>query len=327
MKRFNKIKGFLLLCLLCAALLPSPSYAQPTATGPCDTCTAPWGPVTQKVYLNQTVPFMSLSCLYNVHLSIQTRICNGKLQVRTLDQYIEPLSSSSTCQLYCINVGYLMQKITKLLLADLGGNLVFNKPSACYYLLEYELSPGLKACLGKEAGYFLHWYAMIPCDVNGCCVTEYVLQADGSVRAVSTASSPCVAPPPSPIPSSITVYCWSMGVRNAYVVNVVPPSTPLTCEVACSATASIFTAKTTGIQEQEMGNGHIIYPNPASDEIYISEDARWEQLLIVDMQGKTIQEQKHTGKAINVKSLAAGSYIILLEDAEGVQQKHLMIKK
>ncbi|MBL7711459.1 MAG: T9SS type A sorting domain-containing protein [Chitinophagaceae bacterium] len=328
MKRFNKIKRFLLLCLLFVSFLCSPSFAQPTAISPCDTCTTPWGPVTQKVYYNQTVPFMSPSCLYDVRLSIQTRMCGGKLQVRTLDQYIAPKSTSSACDLYCINVGYLMQKITKLLLADLGGNIVFNKPSSCYYLLEFELSPALEACMGMEAGLHDNWYSMLPCETNGCCITEYVLQADGSVRANATASAPCGGTPPSPIPTTITVYCWSMGVRTAYIVNVVPPPTPLTCEPACSATASIFTAKTTGIEEKAAAeNGSIIYPNPTGDELHIAGDTDWEKLYITDMQGKTIQVHQNTGKAIPVRSLASGSYLILLETAQDSQQKHLMIKK
>ncbi|HTN16461.1 MAG TPA: T9SS type A sorting domain-containing protein [Chitinophagaceae bacterium] len=326
MKRFDKIKNFLLLCLLFVSFLPAPSFGLPTATGPCDTCTTPWGPVIQKIYYNQTVPFMTPSCLYDVRLSIQTRLCGGKLQVRTLDQYIAPKSTSSACDLYCINVGYLMQKITKLLLADLGGNIVFNKPSSCYYLLEFSLSPALEACMGMEAGLHDNWYSALPCETNGCCITEYVLQADGSVRANSTASSPCGGTPPSPIPTTITVYCWSMGVRTPYTVNVVPPPTPLTCEPACTATASIFTAKTTGKAEQTtVEHTSIIYPNPTDEELHIAGD--WEQLFITDMQGKTIQAHHNTGKAINVHGLAAGTYMILLETATGHQQKHLMIKK
>lgn len=325
MRNFITIKGFLFCLCLFASLFSIQSNAQVT---PCDTCTGAWGPVTQKVYYSQTVPGMLPSCLYNVHLSIQTRICNGKVEVRLIDQYIEPLSSSSSCQLYCLNVGYLMQKISKLLLVDLGGNIILSKPSACYYLLEFELSPGLKSCLGKEAGYFLHWYSAIPCDANGCCVTEYVLQADGSVRTVTSASLPCVAPPPSPVPPAITVYCWSMGVRTAYTVNVILPTTPLTCEVACTTTGYIFTAKTTGISEQENANQNaVVYPNPATDEINISENAVWKKVSIIDMQGKIIESYSSPKRTISIKKLLPGNYLILLEDLRGNKEKHLISKQ
>ncbi|HTN16460.1 MAG TPA: T9SS type A sorting domain-containing protein [Chitinophagaceae bacterium] len=325
MKHSNKIKSLLLAFFVSISLFSGSLRAQGTLTPLCDTCTAPWGPVIQKIYPNQTVNGLG-PCLFTVYVDIQTRICNGKVQIRLVDHSIvSQCDTCGPCLLSCYNVGPIMEKISKLLLIEYGGNIILSKPSACYYLLEYNLSPGLRTCLGAEAGYFTHWYAVLPCDPNGCCVTEYILQSDGSVRTITSVSAPCTSAPP-PVPTTITVYCWSGGVRTAYVVTVVPPSIPLTCEIACSSPGSVF-SRTTGIAEKELVHGNIIYPNPASDEIYISEDTRWEQLLIMDMQGKTIQEQKYTGKAINVKHLAAGSYIILLKDTEGAQQKHLLIKK
>lgn len=325
MKRFNKIKGLLLAFLVSIFLFSGNLHAQGTLTPLCDTCTAPWGPLTEKKYTNQPVQGLDPSCLFTVYLTIQTRICNGKVQVRLVDHSIVSQCDPCPCLLSCYNVGPIMERISKLLLIEYGGNIILSKPSACYYLLEYNPSPGLRTCLGAEAAYFTHWYAVLPCDPNGCCVTEYILQPDGSVRTITSVSAPCTSAPP-PVPTTITVYCWTGGIRNAYVVTVVPPSVPLTCEIACSTPGDIFT-RTTPIEEQGMVSEQFTYPNPASDELNIVEHASWKSITIMDMQGKTIETHTNPGKTIDIKNLAAGSYLILLEGKTGNNAKQTLIKK
>jgi hypothetical protein len=328
MKHLNMLKSLLFALLLMGSSLYS-GNAQAQIT-PCDTCTSTWGPLQQRIYYNQMVNGLMPHCKYNVYLTIQTRICNGKVEVRLIDRYVESLNSGDpACQLACFHVGYLMDKISKLLLVDLGGNIIMSKPSACYYMLEFSLTPGLKTCLGAEAGLFNNWYAPIPCDDNGCCVTEYILQPDGSVRTVSSVSTPCMSAPPSPVPSSIIIYCWSGGVRTAYSVPVVPPTTPLTCETTCHNTGDIFTAKKTSINEQyvaEAASG-FVYPNPAETEITIAQNIKWSNLSILDMQGKVIATHASTQNSIDIKGLAAGNYLLMLEKENGETVQQMMTKK
>jgi len=326
MKNLNTFKTILFALLLMTCAFSGRIEAQVVV---CDTCTGAWSPLIRKTYLNQTIQGKMLYCTYNVYLDIQTRICNGKVEVRLVDSYIEQLNNDPNCDLWCIHVGTLMEKISKLLVVDLGGNIILSKPAACYYMLEYELSPALELCMGAEASLYDHWYSLIPCDQNGCCVTEYVLQPNGDVWAISSVSSPCLNPPPSPVPTSIVVYCWVNGVRTAFPVNVVPPTQPLTCEPVCHTTGWIFSAKTTGIGETQSTAGlqSVIYPNPADNEISISGNVKWEKLLIMDMQGKIVETHLKTEGKISVRKLAPGSYFILLKNNNGQTEKHLLIKK
>lgn len=326
MKNVKMFKKILFLVLLLGSFNFATVSAQATV---CDTCTNVWGPIQQKVYYSQTINGLMPHCLYNVHLNIQTRICNGKVQVRLIDQYIEPLSSDPSCNLACFHVGALMQKISKLLLVDLGGNIVLSKPSACYYLLEFGLTPALKLCMGKEAGLHPNWYAVLPCDDFGCCVTEYILQADGSVLAVTSVSTPCVSSPPSPVPTSIVVYCWSGGIRTPYVVPVISPTIPLTCETACSTTGYIFTAKKTNIDEENAGKleSTVVFPNPTNGELNIASNVEWKTLSIMDLQGRVIATHPKSNQKIDVKNLAPGNYLILLQKENGLSEKYYITKK
>lgn len=326
MKNVNMFKRILFLVLLLGSFNFTAVRAQSTF---CDTCSAVWGPIQQKVYYSQTINGLMPHCLFNVHLNIQTRICNGKVQVRLIDQYIEPLSNDPSCNLACFHVGTLMEKISKLLLVDLGGNIILSKPSSCYYLLEFGLTPDLELCMGMEAGLHTNWYSVIPCDDNGCCVTEYILQADGSVLTVTSVSTPCLSSPPSPVPTSLVVYCWNGGVRTPYIVPVISPIIPLTCETACSTTGYIFTAKKTNIDEENAGKleSTVVFPNPTNGELNIASTVDWKTLSILDLQGRVIATHPKSNQKIDVKNLAPGNYLILLKKENGVSEKYYITKK
>lgn len=326
MKNVNMFKRILFVVLFLGSFGLTTLQAQSSV---CDTCSNVWGPIQKKVYYNQTINGLMPYCLFNVHLNIQTRICNGKVQVRLIDQYIEPLSTDPSCNLACFHVGTLMQKISKLLLVDLGGNIVLSKPSSCYYLLEFGLTPDLILCMGKEAGLHPNWYSVIPCDGNGCCVTEYILQADGSVRTVTSVSTPCLSSPPSPVPTSIIVYCWNGPVRTPYVVPVISPTIPLTCELACSTTGYIFTAKKTNIDEENADklNSNVVYPNPTNGELNIASNVEWKTLSIMDLQGRVMSTHQNSKQKIDVKNLAPGNYLILLQKENGTKEKYYITKK
>lgn len=320
-----KLLKILCVSIIFVGLMPETGLAQPN---PCDTCSTPWGPIQQKVYANQTINGLMPHCLYNVYLDIQTRTCNGKIQVRLVDQYIQSLSNDPACNLACFHVGSLMRKISKLLVFDLGGNVVISKPAPCYYLLEFDLTPGLEACLGAEAYLHDHWYAALPCDDNGCCVTEYQAQANGSVLAVTSVSTPCMGTPPSPIPASITVYCWTGGVRNSYVVPVVPPTTPLTCEIACSNTGDVFISMTpTSITDPELSDVPYIYPNPTDGAVYFKQHDLIQKVSVFDIYGRRILTAEGSQTSVNLKDYPSGNYLIIVDQIDGKQSSFTVTKQ
>lgn len=310
-------------------LLPALALrAQVTPTTPCDTCTAPWSPPIEKIFFNQTVQGMSPLCRYDIYVHIQTRVCNGKLQVRCLDMYYHQVNDDPSCEIICGFILYnLWEKATKLLLVDLGGNIVVNKPSSCYYSLEYRLTPALRACMGSEASLHPRWYALFPCG-SSCCVTEYQLLASGQVLAVSSSTSPCVGTPPTPIPSTITVYCWQNGVRMPFQVPVVMPSTPLSCVNICHTTGDIFTARKAPATLESIDGSAVFYPNPAYTELTIAPGVDWQRVTVTDISGRVVMQQSYSGTAtIDISRLSTGTYIADLQLNNGDRAHFKFMKK
>ncbi|MDD2199376.1 MAG: T9SS type A sorting domain-containing protein, partial [Bacteroidales bacterium] len=58
-----------------------------------------------------------------------------------------------------------------------------------------------------------------------------------------------------------------------------------------------------------------IYPNPASEMLYIDTPFEFDRVSITDISGKVVLEQtnNNTVSGINISSLAAGSYFIKIE--------------
>lgn len=68
-----------------------------------------------------------------------------------------------------------------------------------------------------------------------------------------------------------------------------------------------------------------VYPNPASDVIYI--DGEEGALRLLDLQGKTLFEGNHLGKStLNVDSFPTGIYVIQLENASGSYTNRIVIQ-
>lgn len=60
-----------------------------------------------------------------------------------------------------------------------------------------------------------------------------------------------------------------------------------------------------------------IYPNPARNDIFISEtDINYEQILICDLNGKIVKSQKHFSSSIDISSIPVGVYIIILTSSK-----------
>lgn len=319
-------RSFFLLALLFLPVLVLRAQVSPTA--PCDTCTSPWSPPIQKVFLNQNVQGMSLSCYYNIYLTIQTRICNGKIQVRCLNMYYNKVGTDPYCDIKCTFYLFnLWNKAVKLLIVDLGGNIVVNKPSTCYYALEYQLTPALENCMGSEAGLHPKWFALLPCG-SSCCITEYQLLANGDVRAVSSSTSPCVGTPPMPVPTTLTVYCWQNGVMMPFTVPVVPPTAPLDCINVCHTNGDIFTARNAPAAVEGYESNALFYPNPAYTELTIAPGVGWKSVVVSDISGRVVMQQSYSGSVIiDISGLCTGTYIAWLQLENGDKEHFKFVKK
>ena len=66
-----------------------------------------------------------------------------------------------------------------------------------------------------------------------------------------------------------------------------------------------------GVQSfgEEKQNVHV-YPNPASDEIFVSADDKITKILITDILGNTLIEEQNPSPKMNVSSLSNGMYLL-----------------
>jgi hypothetical protein len=74
----------------------------------------------------------------------------------------------------------------------------------------------------------------------------------------------------------------------------------------------------------------VAYPNPVSDKLYLSGiDCDICAFTISDMAGRIISETRTTDIAagINLKTVAAGSYILSVTDNQGLVQTVYIIKE
>ena len=319
MKHFiSIITAFFLLVSL--SITPLTTNAQ---AGPCDTCTATWGAIVQKVYVNQTVQGHPPTCTFDVYLEIQTRMCNGILQIRLISYNI---NSNNGCPIYCHHASGLMDKATKLLLQEFGGHVVISRPSSCYYTVNYEATPALEACIGAEAQNPSNLTAMLPCGTS-CCTVEYILNGN-DIEVLNTVSDPCTGSIPSPLPTSITVYFTCNGVRTPFIVLIVPPAGPLTCENTCSYNnGDIFQARPAGINKNLIEKDNKIYPNPTGSIINISDWQKWEVVKIYDVLGALVLETKISEQSIDISSLPHGNYKLILINGVNATRIHTISKE
>jgi len=73
-----------------------------------------------------------------------------------------------------------------------------------------------------------------------------------------------------------------------------------------------------------------VYPNPASDIINVKFNnpaSAISQANIYDLNGKLILSPNFTNQTVDVKSLATGSYLLILKDAQGNAYSQKILKK
>lgn len=83
----------------------------------------------------------------------------------------------------------------------------------------------------------------------------------------------------------------------------------------------------TSVSELSSVNG-LVYPNPASDIVFIKTASQIEEVRITDLQGRLVLlNTKPSDRKVNVSELIAGNYILTFITAEGVYTDQLSILK
>ena len=89
---------------------------------------------------------------------------------------------------------------------------------------------------------------------------------------------------------------------------------------------AVFRIKQGGINDNELANV-VLYPNPFSNEINISNSASVKSIEITNLAGQKVKSVIFNGKSISTGDLAAGIYFITIESITGNKVVHKMVKK
>lgn len=120
-------------------------------------------------------------------------------------------------------------------------------------------------------------------------------------------------------------YLWENGNEtNSITVNEDGwYNVEITDETGCTATDSIYVNKTTGINNLNAYNINI-YPNPASNKVFIKTSLTDYEVKIITLTGKTVYIDKNV-KYINTGNLSKGVYILNIRNATGEYNHRLSI--
>ncbi len=81
-----------------------------------------------------------------------------------------------------------------------------------------------------------------------------------------------------------------------------------------------------GVQEND-ANNVLLYPNPATDKVYIESDLLIEDVTIIDFLGRIVEIDRTGLAEINVSSLTPGAYVVLITTENGLVSRIPLIKK
>ena len=84
---------------------------------------------------------------------------------------------------------------------------------------------------------------------------------------------------------------------------------------------------TLNTSEVEKINNIKIYPNPATDVIYINNDGVKSDIKILDFAGRIIFKERNENSFINIRDLSKGTYMLLYNDDKGNEKTFKFIKQ
>jgi len=101
----------------------------------------------------------------------------------------------------------------------------------------------------------------------------------------------------------------------------------------CSGTQYVNKTMTINVPLGKLGiadiavNNVVLYPNPFTNEIIISNPSVVKSVMITDITGQNVKAVTFDGKTISTKELASGIYFVILENYNGEKVSNKMIKK
>jgi hypothetical protein len=93
----------------------------------------------------------------------------------------------------------------------------------------------------------------------------------------------------------------------------------------CIDTSSCFSVINVGIKEASLNNTISIYPNPASNLLYIESIKEIEKLQTFSMDGKLVKELEYKSNSLDVSFLDNGIYFLKLQIGSITQMKKFVV--
>jgi glucose/arabinose dehydrogenase len=122
---------------------------------------------------------------------------------------------------------------------------------------------------------------------------------------------------------------FTSAMSGAYVATYVN-----SCGTTSTSTFNITIGQTSALATNVMAQESItedsyvvLSPNPAEDQLFISDSTKVISINIYDMQGMKIISVDHPGNSISIKSLPSGLYIAVIEKQNNILVKQKIVKQ
>ena len=184
---------------------------------------------------------------------------------------------------------------------------------------------------GQIAGFSSRGYPLDPrIKPNICAVGSGTTVADAYDDYITTSSGTSFS---SPTIAGMTACLWQAnpGFNNQQIMNALQLSSSQSTNPDrdygygipdYEAAMGIVRAR----EVEKPGNSFAIYPNPATDQIFLSNIENESKLRLLDMNGRLINEYQESLNQISVISLIPGVYILQLINETGVSTQKFIKK-
>ena len=184
---------------------------------------------------------------------------------------------------------------------------------------------------GQIAGFSSRGYPLDPrIKPNICAIGSGTTVADAYDDYITTSSGTSFS---SPTIAGMTACLWQAnpGFNNQQIMNALQLSSSQSTNPDrdygygipdYEAAMGIVRAR----EVEKPGNSFAIYPNPATDQIFLSNIENESKLRLLDMNGRLINEYQESLNQISVISLIPGVYILQLINETGVSTQKFIKK-
>lgn len=180
-------------------------------------------------------------------------------------------------------------------------------------------------------------YSVTVTDSKGCKITATTQLTQPTALTVALSSTPSsgsngTATAIANGGTSPFSYAWTPGGQNTPIASGLAPGeyvVQVTDGNSCVLIDSVRVTNLISINEVN-GNAMRLYPNPASDHLYISIDGNTQSPVVVnilDMSGRSVVTEESVTNSINISSLTNGLYLIKVSNAGNTYIKRIVIQK